>query len=103
MLWPASQFLSSERGRWFLVGVDHLGRTMGRGVFMVLTEPLGKRWGGFLVRCKTMNKAALEGSARRVLPSKTSRPRWLEVGPHGGVGKTGRMKGRRGGKRLGSG
>ena len=40
--------------------VDHLGRIMGRGFFMMLTEPLGNRWGGFL---KTMDKAALKGSA----------------------------------------
>ena len=30
---------------------------------MMLTEPLGNRWGGFMMRCKTMNKAALKGSA----------------------------------------
>ena len=71
---------------------------------ILLTEPLGKRWGGFLMRCETMNKVALQGGpARRVLSHKTSRSRWLEVGSHGGVGKTGRTKGRRGGKRLGSG
>ena len=100
LVWPCSQTL-----RGFLVGGGHLGRTMGRGSFVVLlTEPLGNRWGGFLMRWKTMNKAALQGGpARKVLSCKTSRPRWLKAGPHGGVGKTGRTKGRRGGKRLGSG
>ena len=100
LVWPYSQTLSRKR---FLMGLDHLGRTMGRGSFLMLTEPLGKRQGGFLVRCKAMNKAALGGSDQRMLPSKTSRRRWLEVRPHGGVGKTGRTKGRRRGrKRLGS-
>ena len=61
LLWPYSQLLSWKRG--FLVVIAHMGRNMGRGFFMMLTEPLGNRWGGFMMRCKTMNKAALKGSA----------------------------------------